>query len=764
MQELATERRAIKAALAGLNIDAWIFEDDAGARPQSIQQTYLRELEDADLYLAIFWQGYGDYTIGEFEHARSLKKDCLVYEKHAAIAERDSQLDTFLEKIGKVTTGLTSARFHTVEDLVGRVKDDVARWQTSLTRQALDQRLDDERERQAGIRAQEHAAPRQRVVNRAPQGIAELFKDRTSQSAAILDTLLAGDSSHRVVTVFGQGGIGKTALACRVMWELEHNEAVQGLVYLSPRTTGISLDSIYEGSARMLGGDVEQKLMKIFKEKDSKPASKIQALLDAYGNQRYVLLLDNLESVMDERGVLADPDLQQFLNAFLSQNHGARLLVTTREPLNPSSENRKYQRLVPLDEGLPVEFAIELLRDQDPLGVLGLRDAPESLLREVAEKTLGYPMALEAVGSFLSEGDEEQTERAEQQTLAALLADTAVFNENVIENLVRTALSRLDEGGHRVMQALAVFGRPVREVAVHYLLEPYMDAAGVQKTLRRLTRGLYVNITRSTGELILHPFQREFSYSQIPIDGNERYNRAALESRAATYYARLRAPREERKSIRDLEPQLFEFDHWLRAGQHDRAAEVLSGVDRDFLIWKGYARRVRNMHALLAGRIQNRQLRLRHHDSLGQVSMILGPHEEGVDQFTQMKEVATEVGDLTAVGTALLYLGETSRLLGRHDDAIAHLRDALTFFRTQDESAELIYCLFYLGLAYCHAGRAQEAIDCGEELRQRADRWHHVSGPGKAHNCTVTCKPCSETMESCRRTRTTGSRSVHRYR
>ena len=203
MQELATERRAIKAALAGLNIDAWIFEDDAGARPQSIQQTYLRELEDADLYLAIFWQGYGDYTIDEFDHARSLKKDCLVYEKHAAISERDSQLDTFLEKIGKVTTGLTSARFHTVEELVGKVKDDVARWQTSLTRQALDQRLDDERERQAGIRAQEHAAPRQRVVNRAPQGIAELFKDRTSQSAAILDTLLAGDSSHRVVTVFG---------------------------------------------------------------------------------------------------------------------------------------------------------------------------------------------------------------------------------------------------------------------------------------------------------------------------------------------------------------------------------------------------------------------------------------------------------------------------------------------------------------------------------------------------------------------------------
>src|SRR6185295_6617164 len=98
--------------------------------------------------------------------------------------------------------------------------------------------------------------------------------------------------------------------------------------------------------------------------------------------QRYVLLLDNLESVMDERGVLVDPDLQQFLNAFLAQNHGARLLITSREPLNPSSENRKYQKVVPLDQGLPADFAIELLRDLDKTGQLELREAPEALLKE----------------------------------------------------------------------------------------------------------------------------------------------------------------------------------------------------------------------------------------------------------------------------------------------------------------------------------------------------------------------------------------------
>jgi len=204
------------------------------------------------------------------------------------------------------------------------------------------------------LRAQSQAAPRQRVVNLAPQGVAELFKDRTAPMADILGTLLAKESSLRVVTVFGQGGIGKTALACKVMRELEQRDEVLGLVYLSARTKGISFEHIYQDSARMLGGDAEQKLMSEWKNEESgATARKIQTLLEAFGFERYVLLLDNLESVMDDRGVLAEADLQLFLNAFLSQNHGARLLVTTREPLNPASENRKYQKLVPLDQGLP---------------------------------------------------------------------------------------------------------------------------------------------------------------------------------------------------------------------------------------------------------------------------------------------------------------------------------------------------------------------------------------------------------------------------
>ena len=79
MQELADERRAVHTALAAFRMSGWIWEDHAGARPEPIRSTYLQEVEACDIYLGLFWLGYGSYTIEEFEHARAHHKPCLIY-------------------------------------------------------------------------------------------------------------------------------------------------------------------------------------------------------------------------------------------------------------------------------------------------------------------------------------------------------------------------------------------------------------------------------------------------------------------------------------------------------------------------------------------------------------------------------------------------------------------------------------------------------------------------------------------------------------
>ena len=89
MAELAKERIETRAAIARVKTDAIVFERNAGSRPTTIQETYLKELDNSDLYLGIFWNGYGEYTVEELEHAREQDKDLLIFEKRTDIERRD---------------------------------------------------------------------------------------------------------------------------------------------------------------------------------------------------------------------------------------------------------------------------------------------------------------------------------------------------------------------------------------------------------------------------------------------------------------------------------------------------------------------------------------------------------------------------------------------------------------------------------------------------------------------------------------------------
>src|SRR6266568_1990344 len=113
MQELLDERQVVQAALKEYDMYGWLWEKDAGARPEPIDSTYLKEVEACDIYIGLFWLGYGPYTIEEYDHARKNKKPCLIYEKHIDIDKRDPRLKTFLEDIQQVKNpdGLTVCRF-----------------------------------------------------------------------------------------------------------------------------------------------------------------------------------------------------------------------------------------------------------------------------------------------------------------------------------------------------------------------------------------------------------------------------------------------------------------------------------------------------------------------------------------------------------------------------------------------------------------------------------------------------------------------------
>jgi len=147
-----------------------------------------------------------------------------------------------------------------------------------------------------------------------------------------------------------------------------------------------------------------------------------------------------------------------------------------------------------------------------------------------------------------------------------------LLSENVVDVLVGEAFSRLDPAAQQVMQALAVFARPVPPAAVDHLLQPYIPSMDSAPVLRRL-----VNMKFARGEsgcYHLHPGDLEYALSRLPeVEDAERsaqlppFTRFALYHRAAQYFEQTRLPQSEWKTIDDLAPQLAEFD--LRCKGHD---------------------------------------------------------------------------------------------------------------------------------------------------------------------------------------------------
>jgi tetratricopeptide (TPR) repeat protein len=133
MQELAAERQALQVLLPELNHDlvnlrAWVFEEDAPAANKSIRDVYLDVLKESALYIGLFWNEYGEWTIDEFERATEWSIDRHIYVKDVDRDQRDARLDAFLQEQSDVVTGITPKWFTSLDDLRAQVRKSIDVW------------------------------------------------------------------------------------------------------------------------------------------------------------------------------------------------------------------------------------------------------------------------------------------------------------------------------------------------------------------------------------------------------------------------------------------------------------------------------------------------------------------------------------------------------------------------------------------------------------------------------------------------------------
>ena len=601
----------------------------------------------------------------------------------------------------------------------------------------------------AGLEQQRHperpevAPARAKFVNAPPVIAPGYFQDRHVESELIGEFLRAAD--ERIITVVGRGGVGKTAMVCRLLKALEGGRLpddmgeldVDGIVYLSPAGAHpVNFPNLFTDLCRLLPPEDSDRLLQRYRDPQETPAALMRALLDTFPTARVVMLLDQAEDIIDTSTsdfAITDGALDEALRALLAAPpHGVKIIMTTRvAPRALLLVHPERQRRLSLDEGLGSPHAEEVLRARDPDGRLGLKTAPEALLDQARQRTRGYPRALEALAAILASD--------RNTTLPELLAQTAQLPENVVEVLVGQAFSRLDPLAQQVMQALAIFTVPVPAVAVDYLLQPYRPAVDAAPVLGRLVNMQFVR--RDAGRYYLHQVDRDYALSRIPAgEPADRtadpapFTQQALRSCGADYFAQTRTPRADWKTLDDLAPQLNEYELRRQGDDYDTAAQVLLGIDFDYLIRWGHYRLTMQLHERLQGHLDDPWTNADSKDRLGICYTSLGQIPQAIDLHQQAVAIFRETGNRAAEGVVLGNLGICYRRLGQLTQAVDLYEQALTIDRQVGDRAGEASDLGNLGICYGQLGQLTQAVDLTEQAltigRQVGDRAREASGLG----------------------------------
>ncbi|MBX3085912.1 MAG: protein kinase [Anaerolineae bacterium] len=546
-----------------------------------------------------------------------------------------------------------------------------------------------------------------RTVNIPPIDTSVRFIGRAREISDIMRLI---EERARLVSVYGRGGVGKTALVCRALSQSLGlaESGIDGVVYLSFVSTGISLDRIFADVAKLLPEASADELQGIRVNPHISAAQKTSGMLDLLGERRLLLLLDNIESIQHpETGVLTDADLQAFIETVVKQSTALTLLVTSRVPLALPLELKPQERLVPLEEGLPSEDGVAFLRTNDPDGVAGLRDAQEQKLAALVEKVRGFPRALEAIiGRLL---DDQLLTVDDLLDSMSDNRDGPAVRDDITPLIVKQAIDHLSPDALRVMECLAVYEYPVSIAAVEFMLAPYMQTGNLRALLNRLIRTYFVGFNKAAASFSVHSIDRAYCIDRLvslaeptAIEAPS-YTYRALNLRAADFCVRQRKPEDSLGAVEDLTPQLNEFEYRLRAADYDQAAGVLLDIDFNYLMLWGQFERVVKMHQHLRDRPLSPALQQRSLANLGTAISYTGDIEAAVRYHDMALVIARQMGDRAAEAHRLRNLGQLYIDLGQ-------LERSKTLAEQAIEIASAIHDERGVGVGYNVLGLALERL------------------------------------------------------
>jgi predicted ATPase/DNA-binding winged helix-turn-helix (wHTH) protein len=273
---------------------------------------------------------------------------------------------------------------------------------------------------------------------------------RTAERTALIDLLRA----HRLVTIVGAGGVGKTTLAIEVAVKLrEHYSHGAHFIDLSSMGDGTLISDAFAATLELA--------------LSSRPA---MAELRTYLRSKNMLLVvDNCEHLIEAAAKITVE--------ILEGSPGTRVLATSREPLG--TPNERLYRLSPLecpptDDGLTAASALRYdavqlfkQRAETSASAFVLSDSNIAAISRICRELDGNPMAIELAAARVSLlGSHELAAHLGEQLLAITNPRrAAVPRQHTLHATLDWSYALLRTTAQITLQRLAIFNGPFTEEA-----------------------------------------------------------------------------------------------------------------------------------------------------------------------------------------------------------------------------------------------------------------------------------------------------------
>lgn len=352
------------------------------------------------------------------------------------------------------------------------------------------------------------------------------FVGRDDDVKHIVETVRA----HRLVTLTGVGGVGKTRLACRVASEVS-GEFADG-VWL------IELGPLIDGSAI---AEVVASVFGVTPKADQELLTTLGATL---ADRTLLIVLDNCEHLLTDAARLTE--------ALLHECPTLQIMATSREPLGVDAEQQQAVRSLPVAVEATAP-AVELFceRAQAVVDDLDLSSSVP-VVAEICERLDGIPLAIELAAARLRTMSPEQVrDRLDERFRLLTGSGRSLERHQTLRQAVQWSYDLLTDGERTALDRAAVFsGGFTLDAFVGICAAEELDEFEALDVLDALARKSLLNVNRTAGTIRYSMLEtiRQFAEEQLA----ERPEAGDLRTRHARYFAvateasfeLLRGPRE----------------------------------------------------------------------------------------------------------------------------------------------------------------------------------------------------------------------------